>query len=1015
MSRVLVIVIGLIGCVAALWASEQPIEVSGSVYRDADGLPVQDAVVTFFDLEDLSRSFQARTSADGQFSLQLGAAQLQKGLPGALRLGQNYPNPFNPSTLVPFELAGDAHVRLEIYNALGQRVRTLVDEVRQAGVYQVPWDARDEGGVGVAAGVYIYRVTVDGASYSRRMALVDGSGATPRSAVSPFSFAREIDASPEEMQRYGVTIYGAGMETFAHPGITVDGSGAHLSFAVEQAGAKPSAKVAATRPLRGDVNNDGRVTVTDALVVATYLLDASLRVPAGGEIDMGDVDRDARLTITDALIIASYALDPSLPSLPSGIGLPRAGQIAIATTESKQFPVVFVHEDGDRMELIHSSSDIEDDYIGYAYFNTAGDTLAVWYGEDDLPRKIYANGITHFFDNYRLDRVDVATIDAEGKRSIRRDVAHGFFALAPAGKMAEDGFFSSVAKFVGKKFVGDYTIEKKGTLLEALAGKLEDVVDGDIKNIIPNAIKKTLEKNPRTEKNKYMRGLLRAGLLAYELIGDYADISDGKYLKTIESVEVAWKGGFGVGEILVEELFPKALDFSDFFLRTFEPEMVKKYEDFVKPELEKRDEETLVRVLEGDGTRDFAEVERDLTPVVELAVNPTSGFAPLAVSFGASASHPTDGTSVRIIKYEWENTGNAESFPQRDENRPRFTATFSEPGIYLISLTVRDDDGNVATASSTIEVKEAMPDSTQDSGEGRAFNEVITAPRITRAEHVGDGVIVLSWSPVEGADLYNIYLSNDGPPDSTDRPWDKTEENEDIEYGGFESGVYYWAVSAIRNKTEQDLGGESKLSSARAVFIGDDKLCDIYSSAFGGTVTTCYSSEAKEFQHRIWIEELDAVGRILRQESLGDEGWARSSWDYTADGILIREDYSFNGLWEGVWRYWDRESGRFQGYKEYRGGVLHGITRYFSSGEGYSVTETRYEYGDITVEKYWNIDGRLSYKVEYIDGQRVSSISCSSDVESYNLTTRSVEGRMTGFETLNEPCPLGFELKPRRE
>ena len=138
-------------------------------------------------------------------------------------------------------------------------------------------------------------------------------------------------------------------------------------------------------------------------------------------------------------------------------------------------------------------------------------------------------------------------------------------------------------------------------------------------------------------------------------------------------------------------------------------------------------------------------------------------------------------------------------------------------------------------------------------------------------------------------------------------------------------------------------------------------------------------------------------------------------WDYTADGILIREDYSFNGLWEGVWRYWDRESGRFQGYKEYRGGVLHGITRYFSSGEGYSVTETRYEYGDITVEKYWNIDGRLSYKVEYIDGQRGSSISCSSDVESYNLTTWSVEGRMTGFETLNEPCPLGFELKPRRE
>jgi len=174
MSRVLVIVIGLIGCVAALWASEQPIEVSGSVYRDADGLPVQDAVVTFFDLEDLSRSFQARTSADGQFSLQLGAAQLQKGLPGALRLGQNYPNPFNPSTLVPFELAGDAHVRLEIYNALGQRVRTLVDGPLAAGKHAVEWDGKDRRGRSVSSGIYLYRLSVDEgrSTATRRMLLI---------------------------------------------------------------------------------------------------------------------------------------------------------------------------------------------------------------------------------------------------------------------------------------------------------------------------------------------------------------------------------------------------------------------------------------------------------------------------------------------------------------------------------------------------------------------------------------------------------------------------------------------------------------------------------------------------------------------------------------------------------------------------------------------------------------------------------------------------------------------------
>ena len=61
-------------------------------------------------------------------------------------LSPNFPNPFNSSTQIAYRLAAPGPVRLEIYNALGQAVRTLVDEVQAVGFYQVGWDARDRSG-----------------------------------------------------------------------------------------------------------------------------------------------------------------------------------------------------------------------------------------------------------------------------------------------------------------------------------------------------------------------------------------------------------------------------------------------------------------------------------------------------------------------------------------------------------------------------------------------------------------------------------------------------------------------------------------------------------------------------------------------------------------------------------------------------------------------------------------------------------------------------------------------------
>jgi hypothetical protein len=67
-------------------------------------------------------------------------------------LSQNYPNPFNPSTTISYRLPTASRVTVRVFNALGQEVAVLVDEDKQAGVYQVRWTAN------VPSGVYFYRI-----------------------------------------------------------------------------------------------------------------------------------------------------------------------------------------------------------------------------------------------------------------------------------------------------------------------------------------------------------------------------------------------------------------------------------------------------------------------------------------------------------------------------------------------------------------------------------------------------------------------------------------------------------------------------------------------------------------------------------------------------------------------------------------------------------------------------------------------------------------------------------------
>lgn len=93
-------------------------------------------------------------------------------LPTAYKLYQNHPNPFNPDTKIQFDLPGETHVQLEIFNVLGRRVTVLADRPMSPGTHVVTWDGRSESGDRVASGIYFYRIKAGSFVESRRMVLL---------------------------------------------------------------------------------------------------------------------------------------------------------------------------------------------------------------------------------------------------------------------------------------------------------------------------------------------------------------------------------------------------------------------------------------------------------------------------------------------------------------------------------------------------------------------------------------------------------------------------------------------------------------------------------------------------------------------------------------------------------------------------------------------------------------------------------------------------------------------------
>ena len=82
-------------------------------------------------------------------------------------MSQNYPNPFNPNTTIRYEIPQDGLITIEVFDILGQKVKTILNEFKSAGRYDVKFNS-----AGLSSGIYIYQLRADNFVTSKKMLLL---------------------------------------------------------------------------------------------------------------------------------------------------------------------------------------------------------------------------------------------------------------------------------------------------------------------------------------------------------------------------------------------------------------------------------------------------------------------------------------------------------------------------------------------------------------------------------------------------------------------------------------------------------------------------------------------------------------------------------------------------------------------------------------------------------------------------------------------------------------------------
>jgi DNA-binding beta-propeller fold protein YncE len=99
-------------------------------------------------------------------------AEEPKAIPVGFAISQNYPNPFNPSTNFSYSVPNKANVRIAVYDIFGREIKTLLNESKDTGTYNITWDSRDNDNRQVATGIYFYKVQARGFQKTMKMMLM---------------------------------------------------------------------------------------------------------------------------------------------------------------------------------------------------------------------------------------------------------------------------------------------------------------------------------------------------------------------------------------------------------------------------------------------------------------------------------------------------------------------------------------------------------------------------------------------------------------------------------------------------------------------------------------------------------------------------------------------------------------------------------------------------------------------------------------------------------------------------
>ena len=189
--------------------------------------PVRNALVEIIDKNDPARVFSMRTNKQGEYFIEILETEVEDRpgqMPVLPRLAQNYPNPFNPSTSIFYELHQPENIHIEIFDVMGRKIKTLFRGFHVAQNGFIVWDATDDQGRGVPAGLYICLLRAGDTRVSRKMLLLDGRRA---GMAKPLSEKRGGTSASTLLNGNGATLYlmritGEDIQTWEHADLQIE-------------------------------------------------------------------------------------------------------------------------------------------------------------------------------------------------------------------------------------------------------------------------------------------------------------------------------------------------------------------------------------------------------------------------------------------------------------------------------------------------------------------------------------------------------------------------------------------------------------------------------------------------------------------------------------------------------------------------------------------------------------------------------------------------------------------------